>query len=236
MIHVRQTGVAKEILKTLQPAVFADNQERDEVTNMFLVCRLLGCRPATLLPSISHNVPHEVEATIAALSQHYTEEEDHPNHKNLSNLLQGFYRKAGKVVTCILDTKAEKTKLAFDYACEIEITNVLDVQTTLVLTTKDITTTVECMEQEFRGAGIQGWPALDKEWKGALFGEKQLSASPTKRKASSQMACAAGGAGEKFASKRSQAISAALRQKLNASGGEAKSIGSASSSNNTPTK
>ena len=183
-------------------------KESDEETLSFVVCRLLKVTKNTVLPSVSHQVPHELGATIAALSQHYEAAGPHPAHnKNFDILVKGYYQlnEDNKLQCCWDDEK----KLDFCYASAVSIENPLDVSTMVVLKMNGIEVNVDSVWTEFLNAGVEGLPVDVPEWQGALFGEKRV-ATPAKRKFKSLEEAPEA----KFASKSSQALSHALRQKL----------------------
>ena len=215
-LSLRQPGVSHEILAALEPQIFnAETEEHDEEELMYLVCRLLKVRKDTRLPSITHSVPHEVPALIAALSQHYQAKGGLPAHlKSLQALLKGYFAplEDGKSLVCTEDTKEKKTELRFEYADELEIVNCLDVNTDVRVTTKGRTAIVDSVAQEFSDEGVE-MPQLLADWKGALFGEKLPETTPQKRKAEHSPSPPAA-ASSAFASKSSVLVGAALRRKV----------------------
>ena len=215
-LSLRQPGVSHEILAALEPEIFnEETAEHDEEELMYLVCRLLKIRKDTRLPSITHNVPHEVPALIAALSQHYRTKGGLPFHlKSLAALLKGYFvspDEDGKTLVCTVDTKEKKTVLGFEYADELEVVNSLDVQTELRVTTNGRTASVDSVAQEFSDDGVE-MPQLLADWKGDLFGEKLPETTPQKRKAEHSPSPPA--ASNAFASKSSVLVGAALRRKV----------------------
>ena len=92
-LSLRQPKLSEEILAAFEPTIFAD-EAVDGVSEeqlMYTVCRLLGVRKDTLLPTTSHPVESTVPALIAALSQHYQTNGVLPeNMKSLDALLKGY--------------------------------------------------------------------------------------------------------------------------------------------------
>ena len=207
--------MSHEILAALEPEVFnEETEEHDEEELMYLVCRLLKIRKDTRMPSITHNVPHEVPALIAALSQHYRTLGGLPAHLNsLEALLKGYFvtLEDKKTLVCTEDTKVKKTELRFEYADELEVVNSLDVLTEVRVTTKGRTASVDSVAQEFEDDRVE-LPQLLADWKGDLFGLKQPETTPQKRKAEHSPSPPA--ASNAFASKSSVLVGAALRRKV----------------------
>ena len=122
-----------KVLRTLEPGLF-DNEETKKIDGMklvFYVCRLLGCKPNTMLPCFTHAVEPTVDALVAALSQHYQATEGLPAPKTLENLDAGYYcvDHTGKNIVCLIDTKAQSTKVVLDHFDQVIIKNCLDVDT-----------------------------------------------------------------------------------------------------------
>ena len=197
-----------EIIKSLEPSLWEKAQESDDETLSFVLCRLLKITKNTVLPSVSHQVPHELGATIAALSQHYEAAAPHPAYnKDFDILVKGYYQLSeDNKLSCYWDNAK---KLDFSYASAVSIENPLDVSTMVVLTINGMEVNVDSVWTEFLNAGVEGLPVDVLEWQGALFGEKRV-ATPAKKKFKSLEEAPEA----KLASKSSQALSHALRQKL----------------------
>ena len=109
-LSLRQPRVSQYILAELEPTIFTDEaiEEVSEEQLMYIVCRLLGVRKDTLLPTVSHPVESTVPALIAALSQHYQANGVLPeNMKSLEALLKGYFEAidSEKTIVCLVDTK-----------------------------------------------------------------------------------------------------------------------------------
>jgi len=212
MYKLRQQGVALQLLMALDKEVFkADCTETDEdLTSMLLM--KVQAQKQSCLPHVSHHVIGSVEATAAALSQHY-EQCNKPFHgKTIEELKKGYFQtnEEGKGITCILDTNEIKTLVNFDYADAVAIKEPMDVTTMVEVTAGGRTSHVDSLMQEFLDAGVMV-PSVEVEWKGELFGEKKPDQTPRKRKAD---AIEATSQQSPFLSRSAGALSTALRKKL----------------------
>ena len=218
-LSFRQPKLSQDILATLEPTIFTDEavEQVSEEQLMYIVCRLLGARKDTLLPTATHPVESTVPALIAALSQHYQTNGVLPeNMRSLEELLKGYFEAidSEKKIVCLVDTKDVNTEIQFEYADEVEIVNVMDIGTAVLVKTKGRTTTIDSVAQEFGDEGVW-FPPLVVAWKGALFGVRNPDKTPEKRPRTAEKIEATGSACSVFATKSSMLVGEALRRKVN---------------------
>ena len=212
-----------KFLAGLEPEIFNDDagtKDIDEQEQMYFLCRLLGVQKGSLLPTLTHEIDVCSDVILAALSQHYEATGGLTGPKTLANLRKGYYEHTenGKDIVCTLDTKDEKTKIVLGHADSVEIQLPLDVTTEIEVVTHGRSMKIDSIMEEFLQADI-ALPALEVEWKGALFGNKRPMKTPEKRKAAKDSPPAASGADPNaFASKSSVMLQDALRRKMQKKG------------------
>ena len=220
-MQCRQKKVVSFLLHHLEPELFPEEPSDDawfKGMELDLLCFALRVHQEALLPTETHDMDTTIPALSAVINQQYRAIGS-PFAQVPANeperLLEGYFPVSGKTITCVLDTKADKTVVEFDYAESIRVEKPLSVETDVIITVGGRESRVNSLASEFTNAGVI-LPTRDVKWLDKQLQLKEaIEATPTPAKRQRLSAVSDGSPGEASSSQASSNhLSAALRKRL----------------------
>ena len=209
------------LLHHLEPELFPEEPADDawfKGMELDLLCFALRVHQEALLPTETHDMDTTIPALSEVINQQYRAMGS-PFAQVPANeperLLEGYFPVSGKTITCVLDTKADKTVVEFDYAESIRVEKPLSVDTDVIITVGGRESRVNSLASEFTSAGVI-LPTRDVKWLDKQLQLKEaIDATPTPAKRQRLSAVSDGSPGEASSSQASSnLLSAALRKRL----------------------